>query len=757
MNHVAYCGLIALLGGATALQLDCDPSVVSWALFIVTVVLGAWGGVLAYQSLNVIKNAEQPPTGKDARIQPPQDEGAEQASFVAKVSHELRTPLHNISGLIRVLFLHSKDQTTRYYLSMMQDATESLLKTINEVLDFSKANTGQLTVRATDVDVRSVARKALRTVAPRAADKKELEFFASVAPEVPRLLRGDEDRIQQILVNLLGNSIKFTERGFIRLVIEVVPGGQSVTMVKFSVTDTGAGIPESKIASVFEPFQQVDMTVVRKTQGTGLGLTIVKQLVELQGGEVGVESEYRKGSTFWFTVPCTVHASSGNHATMGTRLDAARVHVVGGEEHVLAELTEAFKRYGATVSRGAKSASLLDSVAADPTHVVIVESALQGDATWRSLRHFAEDNGPDSVIVLLSATAIEARERASKEGFTNILSLPVLADDVCFALVGLYKDELGSAREIERLQSVIEPLRILIADDIPVNQFILRSVLEEAGHHVHAVSDGGSLFSLLENQISSTSAILPHELFDVVLTDIQMPVMDGLTVIRKTRELEKAHGAPPLPLIAVTAHAFDEERDRITEAGADGMVTKPLDAGELQRLLSLVKRRSVVETSGQPGATIAQSSTQSGSGVGETFIHECELVLPPEHLGVVDTEAVFERSNRNPRRTLLILRSFVEGAPNLIEDLDGQMSSSDSQALVRVAHSLKGVLAEAGAINGAKQAALVERMASSGEKGELSNALSLLSEESKRALQAAEVIVSSFSKTGERLPKSDAG
>ena len=760
MNHVAYCGLIALLAGASALQLEANPLVVSWVLFVCTIALGVWGGVLAYRSLHASPRPGQGPLQGAPSLplnSQSDNEGAEQASFVAKVSHELRTPLHNISGLIRVLFLHSKDSTARYYLSMMQDATESLLRTINEVLDFSKANTGQLTVRATDVDIRDIARRALRTVAPRAYEKSELEFFASVDPQVPALLRGDEDRIHQILVNLLGNSIKFTERGFIKLSVELCRGDDSSEMIKFSVVDTGAGIPESKIQSVFEPFQQVDMTVVRKTQGTGLGLTIVKQLVELQGGDVGVESEYKKGSTFWFTIPCTkatapsqrlaeADGETGNRA----RLAGARVHIVGARDNLFHELSSAFTRAGATVSNGQRFSSLLDAVSADPTHVVIRESALQGDATWRTLKHFIEDNGVSSVAILLSPTAIEARARATNEGFSNLLALPVLAEDVCDALLGLYMDELGSTREIERLKSVTEPLNILIADDIPVNQFILKSVLEEAGHRVRAVSDGGALLQLIEAQVRAPQLENQSEIFDVILTDIQMPVLDGLSVIRKTRAIENEMSARPLPLIAVTAHAFDEERERIAEAGADGMVTKPLDPIELQRILSSVVRRSTVPSLFHKG------DTAKGSRGSEdfSFIDECEVLVDSDKLGVLDLRSVFERSNRSARRTLLILRSFIEGAPYLIEDFDSLSDGGDAGAIERVTHSLKGVLAEVGAVSAAKHAAVVERAAKQGDVSEVAGVMRTLSREAKEVLSIAQTIVGSFSKTGERKESS---
>ncbi len=694
------------------------------------------------------------------------EEDYARASFLAIVSHELRTPLHNIQGLIRVLYRDEINAAQRYYLRLIQDASNNLLLTINDVLDFSKANTGMLSVETKPCALLSVVKDALRTVSSKAEDKPELELICSYDTKVPALVHSDAQRIRQILVNLLGNAIKFTSAGFVRLDVEALEPVDGRVVVRFAVTDTGMGIPAEKLRSVFEPFSQVDMTVVRRTQGTGLGLTIVQQLVGLLRGEIGVESTLGKGSTFWFTITAK---ADGQFVSLGSPLAGHSAHIVSKSTHTAVLLQEILVKQGLDVRCSKQPLSSTEFLQSPSDFLVITDDVLVNESAWHMVQQFIERRGPQAVIPLLGPGALRLRQRCHELRLPICLSLPIVSTDLIEAMCGRYEPE-EHEDELQHTMTASEPLNILIADDIPTNELILRLALEEAGHNVRAVNDGRELWNLVSAQLERPGEIAARELFDVVLTDIQMPHMDGITVIKKVRELEaratKA-GIPPLPLIAVTAHAFAAEKERILDAGATGMVTKPLNPKDLERVLSTVKRRSeraptLQSPASHDSASHAHTScaasvepASAGTPFSELqscdtsttttspFLLKAQIILGTD-AGVIDVADVFERLGENDRRTLLILRSFLECYEEVLMQLENYEDRLSTQELGKVAHAIKGLVGEVGAKATHALAHSLEKLAKSDRRDELLKGIPTLISDTTRVAAVVQKVVEAF-------------
>jgi CheY-like chemotaxis protein len=674
------------------------------------------------------------------------------SSFLAKVCHELRTPLHNIQGLIRVLYKDDTDPAHRYYLRLIRDASNNLLCTINDVLDFSKANTGMLSIENKPFELARVVKDALRTVSSRVNDKPNVELICSYDTEVPNVIFSDAQRIGQILVNLLANAIKFTNAGFVRLEVEASRAGDDKVVVRFAVIDTGIGIPPHEIESIFEPFSQVDITLVRRTHGTGLGLTIVRQLVGLLQGEVGVESSLGQGSTFWFTVSAkTVEPS---RPVISSQVSGRSVLIVSKSNHTVALLKDALIKNGVDV-RSCEQPPTLSELRMSPSDfVVLTDDVLVEESAWRMVREVIDQRGRQAVLPLLGPGAIKFRQRFHELELPIVLSLPVVSRDIIDALNGSYQPETMDDESFE-MEAAAEPLNILIADDIPTNELILRLALEEAGHNVRAVTDGRQLWDVVRPQIERPHDIAARELLDVVLTDVQMPYMDGITVIKKVRALEansETFGVAPLPLIAVTAHAFPAERERIFAAGATGVVTKPLNPRELERALSCIRRRSEQSTVPDvPQANMKSHRTPQSDVFCEAgatritipFLQQLREVLGAD-VEMIDIEGVYERSGDSARRTLLIFRSFLACYEDFVRQLENNAEGLLTEELGKVAHAIKGMVGEVGANAVYKLAHSLEMFGRNDQRDDLMRGISVLNSDIKRLAAAVQKIVETF-------------
>lgn len=501
--------------------------------------------------------------------------------FVAKVSHELRTPMNSIMGMLRILERDEPSTTRRNYIRMAYEAADTLLHTINEILDFSKAESGKMVLEEIEVDIRDLVRSVLRTITPRLDEKPDLEIICRVSRTCPQIVWGDPIRLRQVIVNLLGNAIKFTAKGSIVLSLSC----DSVGSLIIEITDTGVGIPSDRLKNIFDPFTQADESVTRMFQGTGLGLTIVKQLIESMGGSIQVESKVNTGSTFVMKIPLRRLALA---TTMGIKKSGYTHAVIVTNDKVTGcHLNDVLVESGVQVEIIPPTDLLIDNKLSNyfnPSSIIV----LSGDACKQNWflnlceRAIASSHSP-LLIPLISASEIALREGISSAQNIRILSYPCILEDILDVIDGDIKDKEEQCPSDMAVPISDRKLKILVADDTYTNRLILCASLTEAGHEVITVEDGLQMLSEIERSYEEN--ISPG--FDLILTDVHMPNLDGVSACRKIRESESTGGGQKrIPIIAVTANAFHEEIDRIKLEGIDAVITKPVEPTELAKVIS---------------------------------------------------------------------------------------------------------------------------------------------------------------------------
>lgn len=643
------------------------------------------------------------------------------SSFIAKVSHELRTPIHSIIGMLRIVLRNEQNTSRRTHLGMARDAAYALLGTINDILDFSKAEAGMLSVTPVEFSLRGMLRESLRTVGPRAYERDGLELLCEMPAEFPDAFVGDPVRLKQVFVNLLGNSIKFTTRGNVTLRLTSEGASSPKPTLRFDISDTGIGIPADRLPTIFEPFTQADNSVVRRYQGTGLGLTIVKQLIETMGGTISVESTEGKGSCFTILLPLErVQGSAGRFC----QVDLSNTPIIVLDHYDLRadSLCETLNTHGAVAPLRA-----FPAIPPSKASVIVTGEQLSVPTTWAQVERHAKFTGSSNIVALLTPYQLTLREKLSAIGITRVLTRPALPSDIIEAVTGTLDLRLVQpAVEEDEIQTTTTPLRILIADDTPTNQIILRDLLEEAGHTVTAVSNGQQILDALAPTLNAGQP----SVYDLLLTDVQMPEMDGVTATTKIREFERRFPGLHLPICAVTAHAFPEERERIIQAGADGVVTKPIEPAALRETIQAVtanrpQRKSLSgkmvappPAPAKPKGPTEEDLFRAAEQVLKTSIHidpTLDLSAPEQ---VLDIQALFTRSGNSPRRTLLILGAFVSGQEALVERLRATRENGDVAELRNAAHALRGALMEAGATKIAEIATTIEQLCDAGKYDE---------------------------------------
>jgi signal transduction histidine kinase/DNA-binding response OmpR family regulator len=650
------------------------------AILALGVVVSVWNGIAMQRVENLLE---------DNRAARRVAEAASRAKseFLANMSHELRTPMNGVLGMASLLFATELTSRQRRFVDAIRRSGQSLLSIISDVLDFSKIESGKLELDITAFDVGSLVEDVGEALSAQTQDNG-VELVCRVAPDVPAALRGDPLRVQQVLMNLVGNAIKFTAKGEVSIHVTVETQGEHECTLRFRVSDTGVGIAKEKVAALFTAFMQADTSTTRMYGGTGLGLAISKRLVELMNGQIGVESELGKGSTFWFVLPFG-RVGPTNQADQRARLSGTRALVVDDNATNRDFLVEVLLSWGLVADQAESAmvalACIDESIERQlPYDLLLLDMHMPHMDGMDLARTIASDPRIKAPMVLLTSAMDHDRATLQAVGIRAWLPKPLRQSSLLETLTAVLASSGRSEPSFEpslAASSADTPrlsragVKVLAAEDNEANQQVLAGLADYLGFHITVVANGREALDVLQRDAS----------FDVVLMDCQMPVMDGYRATTAIREVENRLGRPRIPIVAVTAHALTGERDKVLDAGMDDYITKPIDF----RLLA----QKIEHWGGVAAASRASSAVDTVPTSRELKNGDASTGLDRETLGQLQRLV----SPARPRFLLDLVEQWASDAVAALPKIESAVERRDGAALRELAHSLKGSSRSVGA------------------------------------------------------------